>query len=341
MRFAFFAALSLGVMFALARVNPDRWLLPIGFLLFIGSFLALVAIPFLPESITPVINGARRWIDLGFFKVAPIEFFKVGFVFFLAWSARRKLWDKQYTFWEEVNAIAPYMFLTLLVAFISIFYQSDLGQVMMIMLLTLVVLLFAGLSSRLFSVILGIGTLFAVIGIFQAGYRMDRIKGSLYILSTMLPESWQKYFNLSSDNIYYQVQQSINAIHHGGFFGTGFGNGIYKLGFLSDVHTDFILAGIAEEGGFLVISIITTLIVALVYRLIRISNRSENTIYHLFTFGIALLIGSQFLVNALGITGLIPLKGLTVPFVSYGGSSMLSLGIAVGMVLMISQKAKL
>ena len=114
-----------------------------------------------------------------------------------------------------------------------------------------------------------------------------------------------------------------------------------KLGFLSEVHTDFVLAGIAEEVGVLGILFITSLIIFLIYRIFKISARSENKVNHLFALGIGLVISFSFLMNSYGITSITPIKGIAVPFLSYGGSSILSLCIGIGMVLMISKRAKL
>jgi cell division protein FtsW len=138
----------------------------------------------------------------------------------------------------------------------------------------------------------------------------------------------------------------MNAIHNGGFFGTGIGNGQIKMGFLSDVHTDFILAGITEETGFMGVLMVIFLILLLVLRILRIAINIETKTeddyrYKLFAVGIAILISLETILNSLGIIGLLPLKGLPVPFVSYGGSSIIAFSIGVGMVLMISKKVQI
>jgi cell division protein FtsW len=138
----------------------------------------------------------------------------------------------------------------------------------------------------------------------------------------------------------YQVSHSLNAISNGGWFGVGLSEGGLKLGFLSEVHTDFVLAGITEEIGMVGLFCIVLLLFLVVWRLMRISRRIENQIYHLFSLGIALMISISFLINSYGISGMIPIKGIAVPFLSYGGSSILALGIAVGMVLSISKEIK-
>ena len=136
----------------------------------------------------------------------------------------------------------------------------------------------------------------------------------------------------------YQVSNSLNAINNGGYFGVGLGNGQFKLGYLSDVHTDFILAGIAEEFGFFGLLIVTFVMLFVVFRLFKIAAKLANPVYYLFCIGVALLIGFAFVMNSFGISGITPVKGIAVPFLSYGGSQILSLCIAIGMVLMVSKK---
>ncbi len=139
----------------------------------------------------------------------------------------------------------------------------------------------------------------------------------------------------------YQISHSLNAIKHGGLFGEGVGNGLFKLGYLSEVHTDFVLAGIAEEVGAIGVTLLSLVILFTVYRIFKIASRSFNKVYYLFSLGIGLLIVFSFLMNAYGITSITPIKGISVPFISYGGSSLLALSLGIGMVLMISKKVKM
>jgi cell division protein FtsW len=138
----------------------------------------------------------------------------------------------------------------------------------------------------------------------------------------------------------YQVSRSLDAIHHGGILGVGFGNGHFKYGYLSDIHTDFVLAGIAEEFGLLGVVVLSFLILIIAHRTLRIANRVESKEYYLFAMGVSLLLVFAFLINAFGISGIIPIKGMAVPLISYGGSSMLAISIAIGIVLSISKKVK-
>ena len=335
LRYIIISFFGIAIMIGLSYLDPDKWFERIGWIILGISAFLLIIMPFLPPKFAPVINGARRWINLGIVKLAPVEFFKIGMIFFLAWSFTRKMGNKTLT--EELKQIFIYfIFLSFFWLFIVV-YQSDLGQVIVMLAIFTLMLIVAGGKFQTIGIITSIGMIMFIIAILIKPYRMERIKVWLNRMNEIFFSSHTHTSIISNG----QIQESLNAIYHGGFFGTGIGNGIFKLGFLSDVHTDFVLAGIAEESGIIGISIILILISALIYRIFKISFRSEKKEYQLFAFGIGSLIAIQFIFNALGVTSLIPLKGLTVPFLSYGGSSLLSLCIGIGMVLMISKKAKL
>ena len=335
-RYIIISFISLGIMIGLSYLDPDKWFEKIGFFILTISAILLVIMPFLPHSLAPVINGARRWINLGIVKLAPVEFFKIGMIFFLSWTFTRKMGKK--TLKEELKQIIIYLGFLGFFWFFVIAYQSDLGQVIVMLLIFTLMLFIAGGKYQTVGIIMGVGAILFIVAILIKPYRMERIKLWLSRMSSIFFPNEQTHTSVISNG---QLQQSLNAIYHGGIFGKGIGNGVFKLGYLSDVHTDFVLAGIAEESGIIGISIILILITALVYRIFKISFRSEKKEYQLFAFGIGSLIAIQFIINALGVTSVFPLKGLTVPFLSYGGSSLLALSIGIGMVLMISKKAKI
>jgi len=334
-RYIVFAIGGIIFMLIIASLDPDKWFDKIGWLIFIISSIAVISIFFLPSSIAPTIKGAKRWIDLGIVKIAPVEFFKIGMIFFLAFSFNRKMRNK--TFKEEIKRIIPYIVLFGVLWLFIIGYQSDLGQVVVMVIVFILMLIANGGKFQTVGILsLGAIILF-IIAILIKPYRIKRI-------ISWLEKMHQVFFNDNSSYKYIpysQIQESLNAIYHGGVFGTGIGNGIFKLGYLSDVHTDFVLAGIAEESGIIGVSVIITVTLFLIYRIFKIAFRSENKKYQLFAFGIGSLIAVQFLINAMGIISIIPLKGLTVPFISYGGSSLIAFCIGIGMVLMISKKVKI
>jgi cell division protein FtsW len=120
----------------------------------------------------------------------------------------------------------------------------------------------------------------------------------------------------------------------------GLGNGVLKLGFLSEVHTDFVLAGMAEEIGVVGVIAVAFLILFVVFRLLRIAGRAVDHITYLYCAGLAMVILFAFLINGLGISGVIPLKGIAVPFLSYGGSQVVALSIGIGIALSMGKRSK-
>lgn len=336
--------IAIVIMWILAQLDPDRWLHPIGISMLLMGTAMMIAMPFLPDTMAKAIGGAKRWIQLPGLSIAPVEFFKVGFVYFLAWSFSRKFdGEKLHTVSGEFKRFIPYAVIFLIAVFLIAFLQNDLGQVVVLALTLSIMMLMAGSSIR-FIGMLGIASisLFLVV-ILTSQNRINRIlewwEGAQNTILLIFPESIAVYLRRDNTDEPYQIAHSLNAIHNGGIFGTGLGNGNFKLGFLAEVHTDFVLSGLAEEFGFLGIVVIVMIFLSLILKLLKIAERSENNTYYLFSIGIGLVLSLAFLINAFGISGLIPIKGIAVPFLSYGGSSLLATSIAIGMVLMISRKA--
>jgi len=336
---------SILVIWFLSRLDPEKYFQPLGFSIFFISLILMSIMHFLPDSYVTAAGGAKRWIRLPGFSLAPVEFFKIGFVFFLSWSFARKLNENKKTLKEELKLIFPYIGVFLIAVYLIAILQNDLGQVVVLALTLAVMAFFAGTSAKLFMLsILGAISI-ATLAIATSTHRILRIKTWWATIQDMVlsifPDKIANALRVQDAPEPYQISHSLNAIKHGGLFGTGIGSGTFKLGFLSEVHTDFVLAGMSEEIGAVGVSIVTVCIIAIIYRIFKIANRSQNKVNYLFALGIGLLITFSFLMNAYGITSLIPIKGIAVPFLSYGGSSMLALSIGVGMVLMISKKANL
>ncbi len=341
------------IMWLLARQRPEKIVTPAGFALLVFSTVLMMAIPFLPEQFAKEVGGAKRWIRLGFVSLAPVEFFKVGFVFFLAWSFSRKVLprhmardrDNRYTLKEELFIVLPYLIVFVAVMFIIAIFQNDLGQVIVLGGTLLVMMTFAGSSLRFFAFSI-LMALIAFAGfIVTSPHRIERFKGWWFMLQNFLarlfPQWAAKVPKVDLTEEPYQVSNSLHAIHHGGLFGTGLGNGVLKLGFLSEVHTDFVLAGMVEEIGVVGVTVVVLLMMFVIFRLLKIAGRSDEPVYYLYCVGMAMIIGFAFLINALGISGVIPLKGIAVPFLSYGGSQVLALSIGIGLALSMSKRARL
>ncbi|WP_294954961.1 putative peptidoglycan glycosyltransferase FtsW [Sulfurovum sp.] len=332
------------VMVILSKLDPDKWFAPVGLTLFFSFFLLMIAMQFMPASLVKAVGGAKRWIHLGPISLAPVEFFKVGFVFFLAWSFARKFKEKNHMgFMEELKSFMPYIIVFLIAVVIIAIFQKDLGQVVVLGATLMIMFLFIGSSWKFFLTMLT-GIFIAFIGlIFFAPHRMARIKSwwstiQDSILSALPFKELQTLRVETTVKEPYQISNSLNAIHNGGFWGQGLGNGQFKLGYLSEVHTDFILAGITEELGYLGLALVTLTILFIVFRIFKIASKVKNPMYYLFCIGVGLLISFAFILNAYGISGITPIKGIAVPFLSYGGSHIIASCVAIGMVLMVSKK---
>jgi len=341
-----FAVLSISIIFFLSTRDPKVWLKPLGFTLFFGSLIAMIAMPFLPESLVSAVGGAKRWIKFGGVSLAPVEFFKVGFVYFLAWSFSRKIGHHAgMGLVSEFKRFAPYGVIFIGAMFIIAFLQKDLGQVVVLGLTLLFMLIFAGSSFRFFLTILGGIFTAIVIFIFTAEHRIIRIKSWWALAQNsvleILPASLAEKLRVPVEVEPYQIGHSLNAINNGGLFGVGIGNGTFKLGFLSEVHTDFVLAGLAEEFGFFGVLFVVVVFLWMLQRIFKVANRTKDRSVHLFSIGIGLILSFAFLVNAYGISGITPIKGISVPFLSYGGSAMLGAAFGVGMVLMASNRVNM
>ena len=335
---------SILLMWSIAQLDPDVWLGKIGFTLFFGGLILMMAMPFMPASLVTEVGGAKRWIKFAGVSLAPVEFFKIGFVYFLAWSFSRKIrHHSTLGIKGEFRQFLPYAAFFVVVMVLIAVMQKDLGQVMVLAMSLLFMLMLAGSSFRFFLVLMGMAVGAFIIFIFTAQHRIARIISWWSLAQdsvlSLLPEFIASHLRVQSHDEPYQISHSLNAIHNGGIIGTGLGGGTFKLGFLSEVHTDFILAGIAEEFGFIGVMVIVLLFAWMLMRIFKIANRVTSSRYTLFSVGIGLLLGFAFLLNAFGISGITPIKGISVPFLSYGGSAMMAAAVGVGMVLMISKKA--
>lgn len=322
--------IGVSLMVFLSRLDADKWFKPISLILFITFLSILLIMPMLPESLVKTIGGAKRWINLGPVSITPVEFYKIGFIMFISWSLVRKRLPKgRINFRSESKIFIPYILILLVSTILIAVFQKDLGQTLVLSLTLIILFILVGSSFKFFSLLVGVSLFSLVILIITQPHRIKRI------------EEWFLSFNDEVNRLEtYQISNSIDAIKNGGFFGQGLGNGQYKLGHLSEVNTDFILAGIAEELGFITIVFITFVMFFIIFRIFKIAAKVDNPIYYLFCVGAALLITFSFLINSFGISGITPIKGIAVPFLSYGGSQVIASTLSIGLVLMISKKVQ-
>lgn len=264
-------------------------------------------------------NGAQRWLDLGFTKIQPSEFVKLGIIIYLA-----SIYSKKQ---EHINNFSRGLIPPLVVVaifFMLILLQRDLGTGMSVIFFTMVMIFCSGAQ---FKHLFGLGLVCSVIFFIFARtspYRWQRI--------TSFKDPWAEPLGSG-----YQLIQSLYAIGNGGVFGNGFGKSIQKYHYLPEAHTDFIFSITAEELGLVGVLVILSLYLFFVLRGITISNRCPDLFGKLLAIGIVAMIGIQALINIAVVSGTLPVTGITLPFLSYGGSSLLLTMVAVGMLLNISR----
>ncbi|PIE71136.1 MAG: putative lipid II flippase FtsW [Deltaproteobacteria bacterium] len=315
-RQAIFAMVGFGVLIFF-RHFPYRFfnMQKMAYLVLLVSLAALimVEIPGLGTSA----GGATRWVNLGVISFQPSEMVKVGVVIFLAYSLTRKqdcLDRWTVSLLPHVLILAPFALLILL--------QPDFGSFVVITLITLIMLFVGGV--RVFHLLVAIGPIsaFSIWYLFQAPYRKARW------LAFLDPEKYQNEFA-------YQLHQSLIAFASGGLWGQGFGQGRQKMFYLPEPHTDFIFSIIGEELGFLGVMTVIMLYTALIFRGIVIASRAGDRFGALLAGGLTTVLGIQICIN-MGVTlGLLPTKGLTLPFLSYGGTALLVDMACVGILMNI------
>lgn len=277
------------------------------------------------------INGAKRWLSLGFMNAQPSEFLKLFWIlYFSSFIAKRvkKLSDPFKKFLSDFSVI-PALFIGTMLGLC--YLQSDLGSATVILVITTAVLFAAGLGLNKMFVFGGIGAAVFALFVLPSDYRMKRITAFL--------DPWK-----DSQGSGYQLTQSLMAYGRGGLFGEGLGNSYQKLGYIPEAHTDFITAVIGEELGFIGVVILIALELILVYKAISIAFKilGNNVCFEGYVaLGIGIWFSLQTFINVGAATAAIPTKGLTLPLVSYGGSSLMVCSIAVAILLRIDYQWKL
>ncbi|SJL82130.1 Lipid II flippase FtsW [Vibrio palustris] len=321
-RHAFFLFLSVCTASVVMRVPMEKWMKFSSPLLALSAFLLLVVL-----VAGHSVNGASRWIPLGLFNLQPAEVAKLSLFMFMSGYLVRKQDEVRETFFG--GFMKPIMvFGTLAVLLLC---QPDLGTVV-VMLVTLFGMLFiAGAKLTQFLALMVAGIL-AVVGLIAAEpYRIRRV--------TSFMDPWEDPFGSG-----YQLTQSLMAFGRGEWFGQGLGNSVQKLEYLPEAHTDFVFAVLGEELGFVGVVLVLILIFSLVLKAIFIGKKAfEHDEYFggYLAFGIGIWFAFQTLVNVGAAAGIVPTKGLTLPLISYGGSSLIVMSVAVAMLLRIDYECRI
>ena len=284
----------------------------------IGILLSLFLVDFTPLGV--VVNGAKRWINVAGFQLQPSEFAKPAVVLLLAGAMRNdaNLFDQD----KWVKAFIPIIIMAGL-----IFIQPNLSMVILLGTTTIVMYLAAGGSMKLFVGFVSamVATVVVAAATIIKPYQLQRIK------------TWQNP-ELDPLGAGYNIIQSLIAFASGGFSGVGYGGSIQKLSYLPECHTDFIFAIIAEELGYVGCILIIGLFFTFIYRGLLIAARCPDMYGKLLAVGITFSIGFQAFMNMSVASSFLPTTGVPLPFISYGGSSLIVSLIMVGILLNISKK---
>lgn len=314
----FWALLGAGVLWGALRVDYrllEKAVLPL--LVLAGVLLVLVLVPPFGQAI----NGTRRWIRLGAVSFQPAELAKVALVLYLAaFLARRRGELEQF----RTGALPALAVAALLAGLVLV--QPDLGNCMTLIVVTFALLYVAGSPVKHLAWVAAPAVPLVALAIWTAPYRLRRI--------TAFMDPWSDPRGSG-----FQIIQSWLALGNGGLVGQGVGGSRQKLFYLPEAHTDFIFAIVGEELGFVGAVAVVALFAVVVWRGLRIGLRAADPFGAYLALGITVLLATQTLVNLGVVTGLLPTKGLPLPFLSFGGSALLMTMAATGVLLNISEHA--
>ena len=306
----------------LAAAGDYRWLKKYGWLpwIFFGVTIGLLVLVLVP-GIGYTANGATRWLRLGRFTLQPSEVAKLALILMLAWYGDR--YQRQMpTFLKGM--VFPGFFIAPVLALV--FVEPDVGTTVLVGAVSGVMLFVAGTRLRFLAppVLLGVAGL--VVFILHNPLRLKRIMAFLY------PEQ-------NKEAVGYQTYQAMVAIGSGGVTGVGLGDGRQKLGVIPEHHTDFIFSVIGEELGLVATLLVVLAFVAILICGLYIAWRASDTFGMLISTGITFLMGLQAAINIGVVTGSLPNKGLSLPFISYGGSNLVIMLGCVGMLINVARHA--
>lgn len=316
---ALFLGLGLGIIAFL--IPSESWLRHRGKWLVLGLVLLVLVL-----LIGREIGGAKRWLPLIVMNFQPAEWMKIAAILFLAGYLQRH----QDAMKQDIGAVMRLFLPFSLMAFLLLL-QPDYGTTVLIAGVLVGMLFIAGAPLRYFAItILPIVSLLVMI-VINSPYRMARVMNFM--------DPWQDPYGVG-----YQLSQALMAIGSGGIFGSGLGSSVQKLFYLPDAHTDFMFAVFAEETGWVGVVLLLSLYALLLLRMFSIAKAAwvqDAPFKSLVVYGIAIMFAGQILIN-LGVNlGVFPTKGLTLPFVSYGGSSLMMSLLAIGLVLRIGYETNL
>lgn len=266
------------------------------------------------------VNGASRWIQFGGFSFQSVELIKFALLFYLANLLAERMLRNELSSYKTTQ---PLLLAMLAIGFVVAILQSDLGSAGVMVAMILLMAFSAGVPIKRIGLLVAIALIGMVVAIAGSGYRRDR-------LST--------YLNPAQDcqGAGYQSCQALIAIGSGGLFGLGLGRSVQAAGYTPEAANDSIFAILSEQFGFIGVSLLLALFALLFSRLKRIIETSRDIFNRLVVCGILAWLSTQLIINVGSMLGLLPLKGITLPFISYGGTSLIFVMAAMGVAFQIS-----
>lgn len=306
-----------------SRINWRRWEQWLPWV--VGAALISSLLLFIPQLAidTGGSLGATRWLGIGSLSFQPAELMKFATLLVAAsWFAKLSAQDLK----DTKKVLWPSLILLAIISMFVLIHQKDMGTMLVVTAIVIGVFFVSGASLKQLGALLGIGTAFGLLNIVLLPHRLERV------LTFMNPDS-----DLSDSG--YHLYQSLIAVGSGGLFGLGLGKSVQVYGYLPEVANDSIFAIIAETFGFVGAGIVIALFGLLIYRLLENGRYAPDKFSQFLCVGLAVWIGSQALLNISAMLGIVPLTGITLPFISYGGSSLLFVMIAMGIVVNISRNS--
>jgi cell division protein FtsW len=273
-------------------------------------------------------GNAQSWYDFGFISIQPSEFVKISLIIYLS-----AVYAKKQAYINKFNhgVLPPLAYLVIVLGLIA--FQPDFGTALIIALIAGTIILSSGMNFKNITklVLLGMILISPVFFVLQDEIFSEKRLERFQVLNNPFEDELDSGFHLANSYI---------AIGSGGINGLGLGKSVQKLGYLPESHTDFIMAVIAEELGVWGVSFVIITLAFIVLRGIYLGLRCKDPFGSLLAIGISSMIGIQSFINLAGVSGFIPLTGVPLPFVSYGGSSLLQLAIAAGILVNVSMFVK-
>ena len=325
LRQSIFLALGLVIFFLVAKLINFNWLLRFSFIIFVLTFLFSLVPPILGLIDSSFcINGACRWISIGPMSVQPAEFLKFGLMIFVA-AFLMKAKNR-----GDLNKIGrtllPIVFFTMISLLVIVVAQKDLGSGIALAAIVFIQLIISGIPKKQIIAVAIAFCLLGVVATISSEHRMERI-GTFFAGDQCAV----------NDDESYHICQVLQSLGSGGLFGKGIGQAVGAFGWVPENTSDSIIAIVGESVGFIGVMAVLIAFTILLYRIIRMVDYTENMFLKLFLAGAFGWIFAHLTINIASMTGVMPLTGITLPFLSFGGTSIIAIMAMMGVVFAISR----